>query len=93
MEPEKSSVRCKVEHPFPIVKRHMGYAKVVYRRCFMIKLSTEFSEKERNVLLEFAGDDYEVLSNIEGDSYVLCETGNYSYNQCFHPTRIEFFAN
>lgn len=31
MEHEKSSVRCKVEHPFLIVKRHMGYAKVVYR--------------------------------------------------------------
>ena len=27
----KSSVRCKVEHPFLIVKRQFGYAKVVYR--------------------------------------------------------------
>lgn len=31
MEHEKSAVRCKVEHPFLIVKRQMGYAKVVYR--------------------------------------------------------------
>lgn len=31
MEHDKSAVRCKVEHPFLIVKRHMGYAKVVYR--------------------------------------------------------------
>ncbi|MFV0466765.1 MAG: IS5 family transposase [Lachnospiraceae bacterium] len=31
MEHEKSAVRCKVEHPFLIVKKHMGYAKVVYR--------------------------------------------------------------
>lgn len=31
MEHEKSAVRCKAEHPFLIVKRQMGYAKVVYK--------------------------------------------------------------
>lgn len=31
MEHEKSVVSCKVEHPFLIVKRQMGYSKVVYR--------------------------------------------------------------
>jgi IS5 family transposase len=31
MEHRKSSVRCKVEHPFLIVKKFFGYAKVVYR--------------------------------------------------------------
>lgn len=31
MEHAKSSVRSKVEHPFLIVKRQMGYAKVAYR--------------------------------------------------------------
>ena len=31
MEHEKSDVRCKVEHPFLIVKKQMGYSKVVYR--------------------------------------------------------------
>ena len=31
MENRKSSTRCKVEHPFLIVKRQFGYAKVVYR--------------------------------------------------------------
>ena len=31
MEHKKSAVRCKVEHPFLLVKRQMGYAKVVYR--------------------------------------------------------------
>lgn len=31
MEHEKSTVRCKVEHPFLIVKKQMGYAKAVYR--------------------------------------------------------------
>ncbi|MCP4491146.1 MAG: IS5 family transposase [Gammaproteobacteria bacterium] len=30
-ERRKSSVRCKVEHPFLIVKRFFGYAKVAYR--------------------------------------------------------------
>ena len=31
IEKQKSSVRSKVEHPFLIVKRQFGYAKVVYR--------------------------------------------------------------
>ena len=31
IEKSKSSVRCKVEHPFLIVKRYFGYAKTVYR--------------------------------------------------------------
>lgn len=31
IEHQKSSIRCKVEHPFLIVKRHFGYNKVVYR--------------------------------------------------------------
>ena len=31
IEKGKSSVRCKVEHPFLIVKRYFGYAKTVYK--------------------------------------------------------------
>lgn len=31
IEHQKSAVRCKVEHPFQIVKRYFGYNKVVYR--------------------------------------------------------------
>jgi len=31
IENRKSSTRCKVEHPFLIVKRQFGYSKVVYR--------------------------------------------------------------
>lgn len=31
MENRKSSTRCKVEHPFLIVKKQFGYAKVIYR--------------------------------------------------------------
>ena len=30
-EEAKASVRAKVEHPFLVVKRHFGYAKVRYR--------------------------------------------------------------
>ena len=31
MEHDKSAVRCKVEHIFLIVKKQMGYSKVIYR--------------------------------------------------------------
>lgn len=31
IENRKSSTRCKVEHPFLIVKRHFGYSKTVYK--------------------------------------------------------------
>lgn len=31
IEHQKSSVRCKVEHPFLIVKRQFGYCKAVYK--------------------------------------------------------------
>jgi len=31
LEHDKSSVRCKVEHAFLIVKKQMGYAKIAYR--------------------------------------------------------------
>lgn len=31
IEHRKSATRCKVEHPFLLVKRYFGYAKVVYR--------------------------------------------------------------
>ncbi len=30
-EKRKASVRAKVEHPFPYIKRHFGYGKVRYR--------------------------------------------------------------
>ena len=31
IEHRKSSIRCKVEHPFLIVKKQFGYAKTAYR--------------------------------------------------------------
>lgn len=45
----------------------------------MIQLSTYFSNEEKEVLFQCAGSTFEVLSHIEGDSYVLCERGEYSY--------------
>lgn len=58
----------------------------------MIQLSTYFSEEEKEVLSKCAGSKFEVLSHIEGDSYVLCEGGEYSYNECFDITDIDFFV-
>ena len=58
----------------------------------MIYLSTKFSVKENVVLQKYAGSEFELLTKIEGDSYVLSESGEYSYNDCFETTEIEFFA-
>ena len=58
----------------------------------MINLNTYFSNKEKDILLRYAGNTYEVLSSIEGDSYVLSEKGNYLYNECFLKTDIDFIA-
>lgn len=41
IENRKSSVRCKVEHPFLIVKRQFGYAKVAY--CGLAKNFNRFN--------------------------------------------------
>ena len=58
----------------------------------MTRLNTTFSEDEKRVLLECAGDDYEILSFIEGESYVLCDKGEFRYNQCFKRTYTRYFA-
>ena len=58
----------------------------------MIQLCTFFSDEEKEVLLQYAGRAYEVLSYIDGDSYVLSEKDEYLYNECFHVTDIDFFA-
>lgn len=57
----------------------------------MTQLSTHFSEREKEVLFKCAGSAFEVLSYVEGDSYVLSEKGEYCYNECFEATDIEFF--
>lgn len=58
----------------------------------IIYLNQDFSEEEKEVLREYAGDNYEVLAYIKGDSYVLNNKGQYSYNACFTPTEKELFA-
>ena len=59
----------------------------------MIQLSTYFSEEEKEILLKCAGSAFEILSHIEGDSYVLSEKGKYCYNECFDITDKEFFKH
>lgn len=39
--------------------------------------------EEKDKLLQYAGNAYEVLSCVEGDSYVLNAKGTYLYNECF----------
>lgn len=58
----------------------------------MIKLNTNFSNEEKKVIFKCAGNTFEVLSSIDGDSYVLNEKGDYKYNECFINTNVEFFA-
>ena len=58
----------------------------------VIQLCTELSDEEKIVLSKCAGSMYELLTHIEGDSYVLSEKGEYSYNDCFEITKIHYFA-
>lgn len=37
----------------------------------MIILNTEFSNEEKDVLLKYAGNTYEVLQSIEGKSFII----------------------
>ena len=58
---------------------------------FMIKLSTHLTNEEKVVLSKCTGNKYELLSYIDGESYVLSEKGEYYYNDCFEITDIDFF--
>ena len=59
----------------------------------MVTLNTLFSEEEKAILYEWAGNAYEILSCVEGDSYVLNNVeGIYQYNECFMPTDKKFFS-
>lgn len=58
----------------------------------MYKLNMDLTDDEKNVLVKCAGNDYEILSFVEGESFVLSENGNYLYNECFEMTDVEFFA-
>lgn len=54
-EHDKSSVRCKVEHPFLIVKRDFGYRKVVYRGLKKNLNRLYFLFASANILLYLRG--------------------------------------
>jgi hypothetical protein len=53
----------------------------------MIALDTSFSEEEKCALYKWAGNKCELLSYVEGESYILNNVqGTYRYNECFNPT-------
>ncbi len=50
----------------------------------MIMLNTDFSNEEKDILKKYAGEAYDILSSIEGKSYVLNNIlGEFHYNDCF----------
>ena len=51
----------------------------------MLELCTYYSEEEKEVLNKYTGGRYEILTKVEGESYVLCDFGELYYNQCFSP--------
>lgn len=64
-----------------------------WEHIIMTVLSTIFSEEEKRTLYKWGGNSYEILSHIEGESYVLNNLeGKYGYNECFSPTNKKMFA-
>ena len=59
----------------------------------MKKLCTEFSVSEKNTIEGIIGDYYEVIKELNGNCYVLCDKGDRLYNECFSHTDEPFFAN
>lgn len=59
----------------------------------MCSLNTDFSEDEKKVLEKCTGNQFYILSNVENECYILCEDGNYKYNECFEHTNSEYFKN
>lgn len=58
----------------------------------MIVLNTQFNDDERKILEQCAGKNFEILSEISGDSFVLNLFGSLSYNECFDSISNEYFA-
>lgn len=52
----------------------------------MFKLNTNFDEEEKKVIKEYGGENCEILSSVDGNSYILNEYGNLFYNDCFKKT-------
>lgn len=57
----------------------------------MHKLSSDFDEDEIKLINKLAGENYEILVQIKGECYILCDYGDYYYNNCFSHTDNEFF--
>lgn len=57
----------------------------------MYNLNINFSNDELCILQRFGGMHYEILSTIDGDSYILSDNGDYFYNDCFEPTENDYF--
>lgn len=57
---------------------------------FMLVLCTVFSNAETECLKKFIGDKYEILNQIGGECFALCDKGEYKYNQCFQPVDNEY---
>ena len=57
----------------------------------MIRLNTDFSDNEKRVLAEYVGAEYTILDFIENESFVLCEKGEFFYNDCFEKTDDDYF--
>ena len=57
----------------------------------MVNLNIDFNDDEKYVLQRFGGKDFEILSMIEGESYILKENGDYFYNDCFKLTDNDYF--
>jgi len=51
-----------------------------------LDLCVDYTVEEKEILKDYAGNDYEVMTHIEGDSFVLCVSGELSYEQCFGAT-------
>lgn len=44
-----------------------------------LDLCVDYTVEEKAVLKDYAGNDYEVITHIDGDSFVLCVFGKLSY--------------
>ena len=56
-------------------------------------LNTNFDEDEKKILEKCAGSEFSMLSHTNGECYILCEKGEYNYNDCFNYTDNEYFKN
>ena len=59
----------------------------------MYILNTNLDEYERKVLKIHTNNDYYILTEIQGECYVLSANGILTYNDCFKYTDDEYFKN